>query len=143
MGNPTKQEAYKVWEDMKQRCYNEKTKQFKDYGGRGIKMCDEWRDSFAAFYRDMGDPPPGLTIERKDNNGNYNKENCTWATRQEQADNRRSQSKEHWLTLDNECHTVQDWATITGLLPATIYYRLRAGWPIKDVLSTNTKFYHK
>lgn len=80
---------YEVWCNMKKRCYNKRVRSFKHYGGRGITVCTEWRDSFEQFYADMGPRPPGLMIERKDNSLGYSKDNCIWATDTEQSRNRR------------------------------------------------------
>jgi hypothetical protein len=85
-------QTYQCWADMKQRCNNPKYKQYKDYGGRGITVCDSW-NRFEGFYADMGDKPPGLTLERTNNNLGYNKENCTWVTRAQQNRNQRRHYK--------------------------------------------------
>jgi hypothetical protein len=85
---------YRVWIDIKSRCSNKNTKQYKDYGGRGITICDEWKNSFTAFYKDMGDIPfEGAQIDRKNVEEGYNKNNCRWATRSLNMANRRSSNR--------------------------------------------------
>jgi len=87
---------YKSWSNMKQRCLSPSNKAWDDYGGRGIKICPEWINSFEQFYQDMGPKPEGLTLEREDVNGHYCKENCVWATHRTQNQNKRN----HVLSFD-------------------------------------------
>jgi hypothetical protein len=88
-----RQSCYKTWVDMRQRCNNPNNNDYKHYGGRGIKVCNRWLESFNNFLEDMGEKPEGLSIDRIDVNGNYEPSNCKWATRKEQTDNRRISQK--------------------------------------------------
>jgi hypothetical protein len=84
---------YKAWHNMKQRCYNKNNPGYKDYGERGIKVCERWYNSFRNFLKDMGrKPSPELSLERINNDGNYEPDNCRWATQSEQLYNRRLNS---------------------------------------------------
>src|SRR4051812_7666791 len=80
---------YQTWLDMKSRCYNPACRTFKYYGARGIEVCERWRDSYTTFLADMGRRPPGLSLDRIDNDGHYEPSNCRWATRSEQRRNQR------------------------------------------------------
>lgn len=82
--------AYKSWSHMKYRCTNESSAKYKSYGGRGITVCDRWIGSFENFLSDMGQPPPGCTLDRIDVNGNYEPDNCRWATAKQQGNNTRA-----------------------------------------------------
>lgn len=120
----TKHPEYKVWNTMKDRCYKETHKNYPRYGGRGIKMSDEWKNSFEAFIRDMGfRPDDTYTIERQNNDGDYCKENCHWATRTEQANNRRSNV---FYEYNGKRQTLPDWCKELGLKLPSIEQRIRA-----------------
>lgn len=98
---------YKVWDCMKQRCYNPNHKSYSDYGGRGIIVCDRWRTSFENFLSDMGDVVRGLTLDRIDNSGIYEPSNCRWATHREQQNNRRSNTR---VAAFGEVKTISQWS---------------------------------
>lgn len=123
--------TYGVWESMKKRCLNPRQKSYKDYGGRGIRVCDRWM-SFTHFLTDMGERPSGMWIDRINNDKGYEPGNCRWATPAEQQRNR---SNNKMLTLNGVTKTQTEWATDIGVSGATIHKRLKRGWPIVAALS--------
>jgi len=123
---------YIIWQDMLRRCDTPKDPSYARYGGRGIQVCPEWRGDFRVFLRDIGPrPSPSHTVDRRDNNGNYEPSNCHWATRRQQALNRSTTIQ---LTYDGTTRPLQEWANLTGIRPRTIQHRLQAGWPIKEAI---------
>ena len=124
--------VYAVWNAMLQRCCNSQNKQFSQYGGRGIGVCPRWQ-TFAEFYTDMGSPPEGMTLDRKDNDKGYCKDNCRWATSSEQARNRRSNNM---VTYSGTTKCLTEWAEALGTTYSTLKARLNRGWSIKRVLTT-------
>lgn len=127
----TETREYVIWAGMKQRCRNSRSMAFPNYGGRGIQMCDRWADSFESFLEDMGNAPAGTSIDRIDNDGNYEPGNCRWATSATQIRNRRNC---HYLTARGETHLLSDWATIVGIRKGTIANRLRYGWSDEEAI---------
>lgn len=131
----TKDRLYIEWRSMKQRCENSKYANYKAYGGRGIKVCEEWKNDFLAFrkwaldngYRD------DLSLDRIDVNGNYEPTNCRWADSFTQSNNRRNN---HYLTLNGERHTAREWQDITGINATTIITRQSRGWSDERTLTT-------
>jgi hypothetical protein len=124
---------YRIWTAMIQRCYNEDHVSYRNYGARNVIVCEAWREDFAAFFRDMGHCPQGMSIDRKDPQGPYSPENCHWATHKEQNENRRHTVR---LTHNDETRTLSEWATVTGLASRTIYMRIfRRGWPVDEALT--------
>jgi hypothetical protein len=124
--------AYKVWKSMNERCHGTWHKAFHRYGGRGIKVCERWR-KFENFYADMGDPPPGLTLEREDNNGDYEPNNCVWATRKAQQNNLRSNVV---FTFNGKTQTLMQWVNELGLSYQTVWQRIfRFGWSFEDAIN--------
>jgi hypothetical protein len=124
--------AYKVWDSMLQRCRNPRDRSFANYGGRGIGVCERW-EKFENFLGDMGEPPPGMTLDRRENDGDYTPENCKWATRSEQMRNTR---QSRILTFKDKSLCVVDWAEILGIDRKVLYKRLDYGWSVEKTLST-------
>lgn len=114
--------TYKSWKAMIYRCTRPHTMYFNRYGGRGILVCERWLDDYDAFVEDMGFRPEGMTIERIDNNGNYEPGNCRWATRAEQDRNRRDN---RFLTANGKTQTISEWARELGVTVAAIRARLK------------------
>lgn len=132
---------YRVWGGMKTRCNNPKCDCYEDYGGRGISICKEWNDSFNEFrkWALSSGYEEGLSIDRVDVNGNYEPNNCRWATMIEQQNNRRSNQ---FLTMDGETHTIAEWARILGKNPNTVHKRISAyGYDPKMALLTPIRSY--
>lgn len=126
--------SYQIWSGMIQRCYNGNYRSFVDYGGRGITVCDEWRESVHAFIRDMGPAPDGLTIERIDNTGPYEPDNCRWATMREQSRNRRSNIM---VTMRGETRCLKEWTDRTGVSYDAARMRIkRLGWDAVTAITT-------
>jgi hypothetical protein len=118
---------------MIRRCVDQKRKSYKDYGGRGIKVCERWLTSFENFYADMGDAPSkSHEIERVENNGDYTPENCKWCTHKEQARNRRNNRT---LTHDGRTQCLAAWADEMKLNVSTVVMRLNRGWSVFDALT--------
>lgn len=125
--------TYRSWCHMIDRCYNDRHPHFDRYGGRGISVCDRWKQSFIAFLEDMGDRPDGLTLERKDTHGNYEPENCIWATHQEQNRNKTNGTA---LEFNGETMSVTEWSERLGIDRRILFGRLRAGWSIERALTS-------
>jgi hypothetical protein len=120
--------------NMRRRCNYPTHGSYKDYGGRGIKVCERWNNSFENFYADMGDRPPGSQIDRIDNDGNYEPGNCQWSTRKEQNNNRRSNAL---FTYQGKTQTLQQWAEEYGIDKKLLWHRLNGlKWPIEKALTT-------
>lgn len=126
---------YGIWLQMKNRCNNEKTARYKDYGARGITVCDEWCNDFKAFYDwSMANGySDDLTIDRINNDGNYEPSNCRWITIKQQSRNTRHNTL---LTLNGEAHCLIEWSEITGITKSCIQDRLRYGWSVERALTT-------
>ena len=123
----TKTVIYNRWKGMISRCYQPKDPSYHNYGGRGITVCDRWRESFENFYEDMGDPPPNHTLDREDNNGPYSPDNCKWATLKEQGRNTRNTV---WVEYRGERVKRIELSERFGLPGRLLEARLDAGWDI-------------
>jgi hypothetical protein len=124
--------AKSSWKAMKARCKYPSQHGYKYYGGRGIKVCERWLD-FDNFLADMGEPEEGLTLDRIDSDGDYEPDNCRWATWSEQATNK---CNNRVITACGESKTLSEWAKDAGISPSTISQRLARGWSEDEAVST-------
>lgn len=120
---------------MKRRCQEPTDPAYPRYGGRGIKVCERWQ-SFESFYADMGERPPGTSLDRIDNDGPYSPENCRWASIKEQNRNTRHL---RILELNGERRCLTEWAERLGISRATLSDRICRGWPVAEALSPHKK----
>lgn len=134
---------YRIYNGMKTRCYNPSFSSYPRYGGRGVKICEEWLNDFSAFrswavshgYRD------DLTIERLDVNGDYSPDNCTWADYGAQANNK---TDNHLITYEGETKTLKQWSDFFGISDRTVRDRLRRGWdPVRAITTPSDPKYRK
>jgi hypothetical protein len=131
-----KSKEYNIWVMIRQRVNNSNNYDYPHYGGIGIKICDRWK-SFKNFIEDMGPAPtPKHSIDRIDNNGNYEPGNCRWATVTEQANNKHTNIV---LTINGESHTLADWSRIAGIKYTILYDRFKRNWPIEKLFIPKTK----
>lgn len=126
--------TYKSWLNMKDRCSRVESHSYPRYGGRGIKVCSRWM-KFENFLADMGEQLPGMSIDRIDNNGNYEPQNCRWATKQAQANNRRTSVE---MTAFGKTQTLAEWSREIGISQQSMQDRIRAGGTPKHILRPRT-----
>lgn len=128
----SKSRLHKIWGGMKKRCYCKTSKSFRDYGERGIVVCDEWRKDFASFYgwAINNGYSSELTIERIDNDKDYGPDNCRWASKEEQSNNKRTS---HFVERNGERRTIAEWSKMLGIKQHTIIGRIRNGWNVDDL----------
>jgi len=131
-GKPKATKLYRAWENMKSRCTNQNHKRYKDYGGRGIAICDEWQsfDNFRNWAMKNG-VRRGLTIDRIDNDGNYEPGNCRWVTSAVQSEN---SSSPIFIEFNGLRLSQRQWAKHIGLSQSTMWYRLKT-WTLEDALT--------
>jgi len=129
---------YTVWQGMKRRCDNPNFKQFSDYGGRGIYVCDRWKKSFANFLADMGPRPEGYTLDRINNDGPYSPDNCRWASRKTQQ---RNQTRTRKVVIGGVEYIVAELAEKSGLKTDTIAHRAAQGLSFAEVIAPERRVF--
>lgn len=130
----TNSSEYTIWHGMLQRCYNPKASRYERYGGRGIKVCDEWKNSFETFVNDMGlRPSKKHSLDRIDNDGNYEPSNVRWELAAVQMNKTR---RSNYLCHNGCRKTIAEWSRLVGINAATIHNRLSYGWPVAKALTT-------
>lgn len=123
--------TYKSWRAMRQRCEYPGTNSYENYGGRGIRVCDRWRESFEAFLEDMGERPEGSSLDRIDSDKDYEPGNCRWATSKEQSENR---SVTHWIEFRGEKMTLSEFARRVGIDRRLVRHRIvKLGLTVEEV----------
>jgi hypothetical protein len=127
----THSREYAAWGGMLYRCETATAQQYADYGGRGISVCDRWHD-FGAFLADMGEAPAGMTLERRDVNGNYEPSNCRWATPFDQAQNRRNTRR---VTIGQDTKSLREWCIQFGVSWSMVASRWCRGWPVDQLFA--------
>lgn len=132
------EKLYGIWADMKRRTKTETRKDFKYYGGRGIKVCNEWDNDFEAFYKWACDNgyADGLDIDRKDNDKDYTPQNCRWVTHKKNCSNK---SDNRHIMVDGVTKTLSEWADCSNINQNTLLQRLKRGWSIEKALTTPTR----
>lgn len=136
-GNLSMSPEYRVWWAMRNRCSNPKVSNWKRYGGRGIKVCERWAESFESFVADMGvRPSADHSIDRIDNDGDYTPSNCRWVDRATQMNNRETSVK---IEVNGEIRTKSEWAKHLGLSRCSIENRLRRGWSTERTFSERNR----
>lgn len=129
----TKTPEFTIWQMMRQRCNNPAHRSFPSYGGRGIRVCSRWNESFPAFLADIGPRPSSAhTLERIDNDRDYSPDNCRWATPLEQGQNKRNN---HHLTFQGQTLTIGEWSRRTGIAKSTLLGRLARGASADEALT--------
>jgi len=123
--------TYQSWESMKKRCLNKNNRFYKNYGGRGIKVCDRWLNSFENFLEDMGKKPIRKTIDRINNNGNYEPSNCRWITKKDQCNNK---SNNLSINFKGKTQSLTQWCEKYKLKYNSTYYHIKKGKDIKQIL---------
>lgn len=129
--------TYSAWRSMKRRCLSKRCKSYPDYGGRGITVCEKWMD-FRGFFEDMGIAQEGMTLERKDNNKGYSKENCVWASQKDQANNKRNTT---FITHDGITRSLAQWAEFFGIGRKLLWFRLKRGWSFEESIARPGRLY--
>lgn len=125
---------YQAWNEAKRRCLNKTTAAYPEYGGRGITICDAWRDSYETFLADMGRRPTAdHSLDRIDVNGNYEPSNCRWASRAEQQRNKRDN---RLISLDGVTRCLTEWSELTGISIQTLWCRMDRGWSDERTINT-------
>lgn len=124
--------TYSIYRDMRTRCENPKYREFHLYGGRGITVCERWRQGYEFFLADMGERPPGMSLERERVNEGYSPDNCKWATDEEQANNKRNNVV---IEYNGKRLTIAQWSRELNVKAGTLYHRASKGWPPEKILA--------